>query len=117
MSPWSSKVSDIARNGGLAKIQRLERGIAFYVAGEFSEAEAQLIAEGLHDRMTQIVLGSLEQAAGLFSHAEPNTLTAIDVLGGGRAALEKANAELCVALAEAETDSLVNALQGFASNT
>ena len=43
ISPWSSKASDIARNCGLSKIQRLERGIAFYVAGQFSDAEAQLI--------------------------------------------------------------------------
>ena len=116
ISPWSSKASDIARNCGLAKIQRLERGIAFYVAGEFSETETQLIADGLHDRMTQVVLGNLEQAAGLFSHAEPKPLTAIDVLGGGRAALEKANAELGLALAEDEIDYLVNAFQGLKRN-
>ena len=42
ISPWSSKASDIARNCGLGKIQRIERGIAFYVAGQFSEAEAEL---------------------------------------------------------------------------
>ncbi len=29
ISPWSSKASDIARNCGLAKIDRLERGIAY----------------------------------------------------------------------------------------
>jgi phosphoribosylformylglycinamidine synthase len=58
ISPWSSKASDIARNCGLTKIQRLERGIAFYVAGQFSDADAQLIADVLHDRMTQIVLGN-----------------------------------------------------------
>jgi len=116
ISPWSSKASDIARNCGLAKIQRLERGIAFYVAGEFSEAEARLIADSLHDRMTQVVLGNLEQASGLFSHAEPKPLTAIDVLGGGRAALEKANAELGLALAEDEIDYLVNAFQGLKRN-
>ncbi|WP_246765931.1 hypothetical protein, partial [Pseudomonas syringae] len=40
ISPWSSKASDIARNCGLSKIQRLERGIAFYVEGQFSETEA-----------------------------------------------------------------------------
>lgn len=91
ISPWSSKASDIARNCGLAKIQRLERGIAFYVAGEFSDVQAQQIADVLHDRMTQIVLGNLEQAAGLFSHATPKPLTAIDILGGGRQALESAN--------------------------
>lgn len=83
ISPWSSKASDIARNCGLDKIQRLERGIAFYVAGQFSDAEAELIASSLHDRMTQIIVSQLEQAAGLFSHAEPKPLTAIDVLGGG----------------------------------
>ena len=116
ISPWSSKASDIARNCGLAKIQRLERGIAFYVAGEFTDAQAQLIADGLHDRMTQIVLENLEQAAGLFSHSEPKPLTAIDVLGGGRAALETANVELGLALAEDEIDYLVNAFVGLKRN-
>ena len=66
--------------------------------------------------MTQIVLANLEQAAGLFSHAEPKPLTAIDVLGGGRAALEKANTELGLALAEDEIDYLVNAFVGLKRN-
>ncbi|WP_137885038.1 phosphoribosylformylglycinamidine synthase [Pseudomonas sp. 2FE] len=116
ISPWSSKASDIARNCGLAKIQRLERGIAYYVTGEFSEAEAELIAAGLHDRMTQLVLGNLEQAAGLFSHAQPKPLTLVDVLGGGRAALEQANVELGLALAEDEIDYLVTSFTGLGRN-
>ena len=116
ISPWSSKASDIARNCGLEKIQRLERGIAFYVAGQFSEAEAELIAGSLHDRMTQIIVSQLEQAGALFSHAEPKPLTAIDVLGGGRAALAKANTELGLALAEDEIDYLVNAFNGLKRN-
>ncbi|WP_213877264.1 phosphoribosylformylglycinamidine synthase [Pseudomonas sp. dw_358] len=116
ISPWSSKASDIAHNCGLAKVQRLERGIAFHVAGQFSETDAQLIADVLHDRMTQIVLARLDDAAGLFSHAEPKPLTVIDVLGGGRAALEKANVELGLALAEDEIDYLVTAFQGLGRN-
>lgn len=116
ISPWSSKASDIAHNCGLASVQRLERGIAFYVSGDFSEAEAELVAGVLHDRMTQVVLGKLEDAAGLFSHAEPKPLTAIDVLGGGRAALEKANVELGLALAEDEIDYLVTSFQGLGRN-
>src|SRR5690606_18276786 len=83
ISPWSSKASDIAHNCGLDKIQRLERGIAFYVQGELSEGDAQLIAAALHDRMTQLVLERFEDAANLFSHAQPKPLTAVDVLGGG----------------------------------
>jgi phosphoribosylformylglycinamidine synthase len=59
---------------------------------------------------------SLEQAAGLFSHAEPKPLTAIDILGGGRAALEKANTDLGLALAEDEIDYLVDAFNGLKRN-
>ncbi|HZI10528.1 MAG TPA: hypothetical protein VE153_09020, partial [Myxococcus sp.] len=34
ISPWSSKATDIARNCGLgAKVRRMERGTAFFVAG------------------------------------------------------------------------------------
>ena len=116
ISPWSSKASDIAHNCGLSNVSRLERGIAFYVTGEFDAGQAQLIADVLHDRMTQIVLGQLEDAAGLFSHAEPKPLTAIDILGGGRAALEAANVTLGLALAEDEIDYLVTSFQGLGRN-
>ena len=67
LSPWSSKASDIARNCGLGKIQRLERGIAYYVAGNLSDADVAQVAALLHDRMTQTVLARFEDAAALFS--------------------------------------------------
>ena len=116
ISPWSSKASDIAHNCGLTQVQRLERGIAFYVSGDFSEADAELIGAVLHDRMTQVVLARLEDASGLFRHAEPKPLTAVDILGGGRAALEKANVDLGLALAEDEIDYLVSSFQGLGRN-
>ncbi|AFN76981.1 phosphoribosylformylglycinamidine synthase [Stutzerimonas stutzeri DSM 10701] len=116
ISPWSSKASDIAHNCGLSKIQRLERGIAFYVQGEFSDANAQLIAAALHDRMTQLVLERFEDAANLFSHAQPKPLTAVDVLGGGRAALEQANVGLGLALADDEIDYLVTSFTDLGRN-
>ena len=72
ISPWSSKATDIAHNCGLAKLERIERGIAYYVAGELSEADAAQVAARLHDRMTQLVLNQMEEAAGLFSHAQPS---------------------------------------------
>ena len=116
ISPWSSKATDIAINCGLAKIQRLERGIAYYVAGELSDDQAAEVSAVLHDRMTQLVLAKLEQASGLFSHAEPKPLTAVDVLGGGRAALEQANAQLGLALAEDEIDYLVKSFNDLGRN-
>jgi phosphoribosylformylglycinamidine synthase len=116
ISPWSSKASDIARNCGLAKIQRIERGLAFYVSGQLNAADAQTVAELLHDRMTQLVLDNMDGAAALFSHAQPKPLTAVDILGGGRAALEKANVELGLALAEDEIDYLVTSFNGLGRN-
>jgi len=116
ISPWSSKATDIANNCGLAKVQRLERGIAYYVAGELSDAQAAEVSAMLHDRMTQLVLAQLEQASALFSHAQPKPLTAVDILGGGRAALAQANIELGLALAEDEIDYLVSAFQGLGRN-
>ena len=107
ISPWSSKATDIAHNCGLDKVERLERGIAYYVQGELTEAEAQDVASLLHDRMTQAVLANLEEAQGLFSQAEPKPLKAVDILGGGRKALEEANVTLGLALAEDEIDYLV----------
>ncbi|SFH87175.1 phosphoribosylformylglycinamidine synthase [Pseudomonas guineae] len=116
ISPWSSKASDIASNCGLAKIQRIERGLAYYVSGELNAAEAQQVADLLHDRMTQLVLDNPEGAAALFSHAQPKPLTAVDILGGGRAALEQANVELGLALAEDEIDYLVTSFNGLGRN-
>ncbi|MCP8463417.1 phosphoribosylformylglycinamidine synthase [Pseudomonas sp. ZM23] len=116
ISPWSSKASDIARNCGLAKIERIERGIAYYVSGELSEADVQQIAARLHDRMTQLVLNELEEASALFSHAQPKPLTVVDILAGGRAALEKANLELGLALAEDEIDYLVKSFVELGRN-
>lgn len=116
ISPWASKASDIAHNCGLQSIQRLERGIAYYVAGTLSDADATLVAAELHDRMTQRVLAQLEQASDLFSHAQPKPMTSVDILGGGREALAQANIDLGLALAEDEIDYLVAAFQNLARN-
>lgn len=106
------KASDIAHNCGLQNIQRLERGIAYYVAGNLSDADAAVVAAELHDRMTQRVLGRLEEAGDLFSHAQPKPMTSVDILAGGRDALAQANLDLGLALAEDEIDYLVAAFQG-----
>ncbi|GIZ11172.1 phosphoribosylformylglycinamidine synthase [Pseudomonas sp. NCCP-436] len=116
ISPWSSKASDIARNCGLGCIRRLERGVAYYVSGDLTESDRIAVATLLHDRMTQVVVDSMEAAAPLFSQAEPRPLTAVDVIGGGRAALEQANQDLGLALAEDEIDYLVKAFSELGRN-
>ncbi len=109
ISPWSSKATDIAHNCGLEQIQRLERGIAYYVktSGELDATALAAVKDLLHDRMVEAVLEDSEAGATLFSHAAPKPSSRVDILAGGREALVQANADLGLALAADEIDYLV----------
>ncbi len=109
ISPWSSKSTDIANNCGLNKIKRLERGTAYYIESSSPLSDAQIaIVKGLiHDRMMETIFTDVAQASALFNQAQPAPVTQVDVLGGGRRALENANVSLGLALAEDEIDYLV----------
>lgn len=104
ISPWSSKATDIAKNCGLTDVLRLERGVAYWVEGSDDVAGIQA---HLYDRMVETVLTDFEGAQALFSHATPAPLSQVDILSAGRGALETANRELGLALAEDEIDYLV----------
>jgi phosphoribosylformylglycinamidine synthase len=106
ISPWSSKATDIAHNCGLTQIHRIERGIAYYLSGELTEAQLQQAAALIHDRMTEMVLRDLDEAQVLFHEAEPAKLKSIDILQGGRDALQRANIDMGLALADDEIDYL-----------
>ncbi|MEE4246805.1 MAG: phosphoribosylformylglycinamidine synthase, partial [Kangiellaceae bacterium] len=112
ISPWSSKATDIAQNCGLSKIQRVERGIAFYITGKdgnaLSEPEYSLAKQFVHDRMVEAVLPSLDDATVLFKQEQPRQLNRVDIMAGGRDALVKANSDLGLALADDEVDYLVD---------
>ena len=108
LSPWSSKATDIIHNCGLDKVRRVERGIVYTLtlSAELDTCELSTVDALLHDRMTQTVLDSVQQAESLFQHAEPQALQCVDLLGQGRGALEQANKTLGLALAEDEIDYL-----------
>ncbi|MEH8021690.1 phosphoribosylformylglycinamidine synthase [Rheinheimera metallidurans] len=108
ISPWSSKASDIAHNCGLTQVSRLERGIAYYIQSNaaLSAPQLQQVAALLHDRMMEAVFTDMVQAKALFSKAEPAALSSVDITQGGRAALETANTEMGLALADDEIDYL-----------
>ncbi len=119
ISPWSTKATDIARNCGIGKVRRLERGIAYYLAkavGDLPVEELNQAAALLHDRMTESVFGSLDEADGLFAQSEPQPFASVDILTGGREALVQANTELGLALAEDEIDYLVENFTALGRN-
>ncbi|MGL4515388.1 MAG: phosphoribosylformylglycinamidine synthase, partial [Shewanella sp.] len=108
ISPWSSKATDIAHNCGLGKVKRLERGIAYYVeADALTAAQQHALKALLHDRMVEIVLDDFANADVLFKRTEPAPFKSVNVLAEGRRALEVANVEMGLALAEDEIDYLV----------
>jgi phosphoribosylformylglycinamidine synthase len=116
ISPWSSKATEIAAHCGLAKVRRLERGSAFYLRGLEGEGGRPLLdsaAALLHDRMTEAVLWSLDEAARLFSVADPRPVARVDLLERGRTALEQANAQLGLALSGDEIDYLAERFQAL----
>ena len=118
ISPWASKATDIAHNCGMSHIKRVERGVSYHVqmksgllggAKKLSDTAVQAVAALLHDRMTETVLRSAQDAAGFFRELEANPLASIDVLSGGKDALVQANSALGLALSDDEIDYLVNA--------
>ncbi len=107
ISPWSSKSTDIAHNCGLNKVVRLERGIAYYTRGENLTAEQNgQLHQLISDRMMETIFTDISQAQALFVSADPKKLSSIDILSGGRQALEQANTDLGLALADDEVSYL-----------
>jgi phosphoribosylformylglycinamidine synthase len=126
ISPWASKATDIAHNCGLHFIKRIERGICYVVTIKSAsiadaigsllgakkspdESLRQLIADNLHDRMTEMVLRNADEAVNLFRELDAKPLERIEVLSGGALALQKANVALGLALSDDEIDYLVDA--------
>ncbi|SAK57892.1 phosphoribosylformylglycinamidine synthase [Caballeronia arationis] len=125
VSPWASKATDIAHHCGLTQVRRIERGIEYTVVLKSGllggkktlsdEARAQ-VAAALHDRMTENVAPSRDHALHLFDELPAKPLQTVDILGHGRGALEAANLELGLALADDEIDYLVDAFKSLERN-
>ncbi|MEQ6436002.1 phosphoribosylformylglycinamidine synthase [Comamonas sp. w2-DMI] len=124
ISPWASKATDIARNCGL-QVFRVERITEYRIslrsgllggAPELSAGQTAQIAALLHDRMTESVFATRDEAQKLFSTLQAQPMEFVDVLGGGRAALEAANRQWGLALADDEIEYLVNAFNGLKRN-
>jgi phosphoribosylformylglycinamidine synthase len=109
ISPWSSKATDIVHNCGLQAVTRIERGCAYYIKSSSPLSSDQLatVQRLLHDRMTEMLLTELQQAQVLFLEEQPRALMSVDILSKGRSALELANNQLGLALADDEIDYLV----------
>jgi phosphoribosylformylglycinamidine synthase len=123
VSPWASKATDIAHNCGIA-VKRVERITEFRIGLQqgllggavLAPGRLEAIASLLHDRMTESAMFDRAGAHALFTELEPAPMEHVDVLAGGRAALEQANTRFGLALADDEIDYLVEAFRGLGRN-
>jgi phosphoribosylformylglycinamidine synthase len=123
VSPWASKATDIAHNCGLP-IRRVERITEYRLSFKssllskpsLSAEQREQVAALLHDRMTESVLTGREQARSLFTELQSQPMQQVDVQGGGKAALQAANRQFGLALADDEIDYLVDAFTTLGRN-
>ncbi|RPI63412.1 MAG: phosphoribosylformylglycinamidine synthase, partial [Lysobacterales bacterium] len=117
ISPWASKATDIARICSLP-VHRIERGrvVELAVRSVLTDVERQRIAPLLHDRMTETLLTEPPREELLFAAHEPRPVRTVDLLAGGRPALERANGELGLALARDEVDYLAEQFTALKRN-
>ena len=123
VSPWASKATDIAHNCGI-DVKRIERVTEYRLAltsgllarAELNAGQLQAVAALLHDRMTESAMFSRAQALGLFTELQAAPMEQVDLLAGGRAALEAANTQFGLALAHDEIDYLLKAFRELGRN-
>jgi phosphoribosylformylglycinamidine synthase len=123
VSPWASKATDIARNCGL-QLHRVERALHYTLTlknpllgkASLKPEQRDALAALLHDRMTESAAFEPDAPRALFTPLQAAPMQYVDVLRDGRAALEKANAEFGLALAEDEIVYLVDAFKGLERN-
>jgi phosphoribosylformylglycinamidine synthase len=123
VSPWASKATDIAHNCGLA-VKRIERLTEYYLALDGKSAltgeEQAALSMVLMDRMTESCWTHRDQCLRLFEPLHAPAMEQVDLIGGdesqARQALEKANAEFGLALAQDEMAYLVSAFRRMGRN-
>ena len=120
ISPWASKATDIVKNCGIGGVLRVERGTVFSLA--FSDGyvpsaeELETLASKLHDRMTESVVGSDFTGEDLFVDLEGRPMATVPLMEEGRAALERANLDMGLAMSEDEIDYLADAFGAMKRN-
>ena len=112
ISPWASKATDIAHSCG-ARRDRAHRarsrlpGLDNDGAAPMRCRAALALLPRIHDRMTEAVYPTLDDARRLFTHVAPQPMSMIDLLGRwSRRHWSAANAALGLALSDDEIDYL-----------
>ncbi|MCY3540654.1 MAG: phosphoribosylformylglycinamidine synthase [Gammaproteobacteria bacterium] len=102
ISPWSSKATDVFRLCGLDVVERVERGVRWYL-NTWSDECAHL----LHDRMTESVLYK-ESFNEIFQEQTPRPFSRIVLGDDPFDAIQQVNQKFGLALSDVEIHYLVD---------
>ena len=111
ISPWSSKATDIVQACGIDAVLRVERGVCYGLetaGATLSAAALSHIGQVLHDRMTESLILSADEAALNFADHAAAALGTVALLEGGIDALRQADRRLGLALSGEEIEYLAN---------
>ena len=111
ISPWSSKATDIVARCGVTAVERVERGVRWFVAGSRQRELAAL----LHDRMTEQPVFD-DDFAFLAAVEMPRPLATVALGDDPTAALRVANREMGLALSDDEIDYLATTFVALGRN-
>ena len=106
ISPWSSKTEDIFKNVGIVGISRIERFYGFKISN--LEPNSNLDLSSVFDRMTQSIYSTTEELEEFFFDTDKRSLSEIDIISGGKKALEDANTKYGFAISNDEIDYLLD---------
>ena len=122
ISPWATKATDIIHHCGLEGVRRVERGVHWQLYGEepVQQADDAALDEKLRgilfDPMIESLLRDVNEATRLFADTDPAALERVDILGGGRLALDAADAAYGFALSDPEKEYLVDRFSELGRN-
>ena len=113
ISPWSSKATDILHISGLTQVDRVERGVRWYVGEEYNAGH--LDPSFLFDRMTQDCFDA-EDFSSMLTKPTPRPLETVEVLENGISALSLANETMGLSLSEEEIEYLLDSFVSLRRN-
>ncbi len=129
ISAWATKATDIVHRCGLDHIRRIERGVDWRFFGFRGNAldteqrclyrqaaDSAALAGVIYDPMTESILADARDAERLFTTEMSAPLRIIDLLKGGRAALQEANDEFGFALSDEEQQYLLHRFKQLRRN-
>jgi len=103
-SPWSTKATNILHKCGLYQVDRIERGVLYFidVSQDVDLLSLPRVINIICDKMTETAISSLDDVENMFIAKTGKSVDGIPLLSQGHKALKDANSNLGLSISEDE---------------